>query len=124
MVGGGILKLPDRKDLLNYAEGTAQEAAIQKQILQLLASSPIIREQLADLKKDLYLVSTQVPEYKPDLAFASELTRLAQAWLKLSYDRQFSVKKFHRSKEFFHLMLILAGALLFLIGMIGLHLLK
>ncbi len=113
------MKLPERKDLLDYAEGTRQEAAVQKQILHLLASSSIMREQLTELKKDLYLVSTQVPEYQPDVAFASELGKLSQAWLKLVYERKFSFKKFHRSSEFYHLMLVMVGAALLLVGLVG-----
>ncbi len=117
------MKLPERKDLLDYAEGARQEAAVQKQILHLLASSSLMREQLTELKKDLYLVGTQVPEYQPDVAFAGELGKLSQAWLRLVYERKFSIKKFHRSKEFYHLMLVLVGAALLLVGVIGWRLL-
>lgn len=118
------MKLPERKDILDYAEGAIQEKAVQKQILHLLASSSVMREQLAELKKDLYVVGTQVPEYQPDVAFASELAKLSQAWLRLAFERKFSAKKFYRSKEFYHLMLFLAGFALLVIGILGLKILS
>lgn len=116
------MKLPDRQEFLDYAEGSAgQSAEVQRQILKMLASSPVMREQLADLKRDLYLASVQVPDYVPSAEFGSELSRLAQTWSQLAYARKFSLKHFYRSREFFGLILLLvAGALFVLVG-IGLR---
>jgi hypothetical protein len=125
MVGGGLLKLPDRQEFLDYAEGTAgQSADTQRQILKLLASSPVMREQLAELKRDLYLAAVQVPEYIPTPEFAAELTRLTQSWAQLAYTRKFSLKNFHRSREFFGLILFLVAASLLLLVAVGIKTMK
>jgi len=114
------LKLPDRKDFLDYAEGAiGQDTLVQRQILSLLASSPIIREQLAEIKKDLYLVSAQIPDYSPDVNFGAEVGKLSQTWIQAVYNRKFSLKNFHRSREFFGLMALLVGAVLLLLVMLG-----
>lgn len=119
------MRLPDRKDILDYVEGAAgQDAQVQKQILNLLASSPLMREQMIELKKDLYLVSAQVPDYLPDARFGAEVSKLAQAWLQLSYNRKFSMKNFHRSREFFGLIGLVAGGLLLLLALLGMQLLR
>lgn len=118
------MKLPDRQEFLDYAEGTAgQDAEVQRQILKLLASSPVIREQLAELKRDLYLASVQVPDYIPSAEFGAEITRLTQSWAQLAYTRKFSLKNFHRSREFFHLLLFLAAAALLVLAGIGIKIL-
>lgn len=119
------MRLPERKDILDYVEGAAgQDSDVQKQILNLLASSSVMREQLVELKKDLYLVSAQVPDYTPDAQFGADVAKLTQAWLQLSYNRKFSMKNFHRSREFFGLMALLAGGLLLLLALIGAQLLR
>lgn len=119
------MKLPDRQDFLDYAEGAHdQDKEVQKRILSVLASSSIMREQLAELKKDLYLVSTQIPDYPMSANFAAEVSKLAQSWIKLSYERKYSLKQFYRSKEFFYLMVLVASALLFVISLIGISVLS
>jgi hypothetical protein len=124
MERGGLLKLPERKDVLDYAEGASgQDAQVQRQILNLLASSPVMREQMAELKKDLYLVSTQIPDYVPDAQFGADVAKLTQSWLQLAYGRKFSMKNFHRSREFFGLLSLVVGMLLLLIFLLGTRLL-
>lgn len=109
------MRIPDRREILDYVEGSAgQDAEVQKRILNLLASSPVMREQMAELKRDLYLVSTQVPEYAPQAAFASEISKLSQAWLQLAYARRFSMKHFYRTREFYTLLGFLGAAVLLL----------
>ena len=118
------MRLPDREDLLDYVENTAgQDKEVQKRILHLLASSPVMRESVAELKRDLYLVGSQVPDYAPDAAAGAELMRLSQAWIQVVYERKFSLRHFHRSREFFALMLVLGGVTLLLLGLIGMGLL-
>ena len=118
------MKLPDRQDILDYVEGAnGQDVQVQRQILSMLASSPMMREQLTELKKDLYLVSTQVPDYVPHPQFAAEVAKLAQTWTQVAYNRKFSMKNFHRSREFFGLMAFLAGAFLLLLAFLGWYLL-
>ena len=119
------MRFPERKDILDYVEGAAgQDSEVQRQILNLLASSSVMREQLVELKKDLYLVSAQVPDYAPDAAFGAEVAKLTQTWLQVSYNRKFSVKNFHRSREFFGVLAVVAGGLLLLLAMIGTQLLR
>ncbi len=118
------MRLPDRDDLLDYVEGAAgQDKEVQRRILHLLASSAVMRESVAELKRDLYLVSSQIPDYAPDAATGAELMRLSQSWIQLVYERKFSLRNFHRSREFFALMLALGGVALLLLGLIGLSLL-
>ena len=115
------MRLPDRNDLLDYVEHTAgQDAEAQKRVLRLLASSQVLRESLAELKRDLYLVGSQVPDYAPPATFGPELARLSEAWLKMAYARKFSLHRFYRSREFFGLALALVGLALLLIGILGL----
>lgn len=118
------MKLPGRDELLDYVENaTGQDADAQKRVLQLLASSQVLREQMAEVKRDLYLVGTQIPDYSPDASFGAELMRLTQTWIRTLYERKFSLKQFHRSKEFFGLILALAGLALLAIGVVGFRLL-
>lgn len=106
------MKLPDRQEFLDYAEGVSgQDSEVQRQILNMLASSPLVREQLAELKRDLYLVNSQVPDYRPDAAFGAELARLSQNWVQLVYNRKFSMKNFTRSREFFGLLVLITSAM-------------
>lgn len=105
------MKLPDRQEFLDYAEGVAgQDSETQRQIMNLLASSPVVREQLAELKRDLYHVAAQVPDYRPDAAFAAELTRLSQNWAQLNLNRSLSARHFTRSREFSRLLMGLGAA--------------
>ncbi len=114
------MRLPDRDDLLDYVEHAAgQDAEVQKRILHMLASSQIMREQMAELKRDLYLVSVQVPDYAPNAAFGAEIMRLSQTWLQVVYARKFSLKNFHRSREFFGIVLALVGIALLVLAVLG-----
>lgn len=114
------MRMPDRNDLLDYVENAAgQDKEVQKRILHMLASSPVMRESLAELKRDLYLVSSQIPDYAPDASTGAELMRLSQTWIQLVYERKFSLRHFHRSREFFTLMLILGGVTLLLLALLG-----
>lgn len=114
------MKLPERQDFLDYAEGALlQDARVQRQILNLMASSPVIREQVVELKKDLYLISAQVPDYHPEAQFGADVAKLAQSWMQILYQRKFSLRNFYRSREFFGIILLLAGALLLLLAMLG-----
>ncbi len=118
------MRLPERDEILDYVENAAgQDAEIQKRVLQLLASSSVLREQMAEVKRDLYLVGAQIPDYAPDAAFGAEIMRLTQTWIRTVYERKFALRNFHRSKEFFGLMLALAGAALLAIGVMGFRLL-
>jgi hypothetical protein len=116
------MRLPGRDELLDYVEGAGgQDAEVQKRVLQLLASSQILREQMAEVKRDLYLVGSQIPDYSPDAAFGAEIMRLTQTWIRTVYERKFSLRHFHRSKEFFGLILTLIGIALIALVAVGLR---
>lgn len=118
------MRLPDRDDLLDYVENASgQDTEVQKRVLQLLASSQLLREQISELKRDLYLVGSQIPDYAPDASFGAEIMRLAQTWQRTVYERKFSLRNFHRSREFFGLLLALVGVALLAIGVMGFRLL-
>ena len=119
------MRLPDRNDILDYVENASgQDAEVQKRILHMLASSQVLREHLSELKRDLYLVSSQVPDYAPEAVFGAEIMRLSQVWLHASYKRKFSLRDFYRSREFFSFALGLVGVLLLILGIMGLRLLN
>jgi len=104
------LKLPDRQEFLDYAEGVVgQDSETQRQIMNLLASSPVVREQLAELKRDLYHVAAQVPDYRPDAAFAAELAKLTLNWSEVSLNRNLAARNFTKSREFSRLLVAIAG---------------
>lgn len=114
------MRMPDRNDLIDYVEHSAgQDSEVQMRILHLLASSQILREQVAELKRDLYMVTTQIPDYVPEPAFGAELLRLSQTWMQTLYARKFSWKTFYRSREFFALFLALAGGVFLVLTMLG-----
>lgn len=118
------MKLPDRQDFLDYAEGAYdQDKEVQKRILNLLASSSVMREQLAELKKDLYMIGSQIPEYPMSTSFAAEVSKLSQNWAKLTFERKYSLREFYRSREFFILILFVGAILVFILSMIGITLL-
>ena len=118
------MRLPDRRELLDYVEGVpGQDAQVQKNILQLLASSRIMREQLVELKRDLYMVSTQIPEYMPSPTIAAEVTKLAQAWIQVLYNRKFALRNFYRTQEFFWLLCLVGAAILGVLTLLGWNLL-
>ena len=103
------MKLPERKDFLDYAESSsAQDPELQKQILRLLASSQEYREQMAELKKDLYMIEVQIPEYPLRASFAADLARVSKEWIDLRFAREFSFKNFHTTKEFLWILLGMA----------------
>jgi hypothetical protein len=116
------MRLPGRNDLLDYVENaTGQDVEVQKRVLQILASSQVLREQMAEVKRDLYLVGSQIPDYAPDASFGAEIMRLTQTWLRAVYERKFSPRQFYRSKEFFGLILGLVGLALLAIAYVGLR---
>ncbi len=117
------MKLPERKDFLYYVESDPEQSSgAQQSILALISSSAVVRQQIVEVKKDLYLVSVQVPEYEPTAHFGMELARLSDSWAKISYNRKFSVRHFYRSREFFGLILTVAAMLGLLLYFIGLGL--
>lgn len=107
------MKFPDRKDFLDYAEGhPLSDPEVQRQVLKMLASSRLYREQMAELKKDLYLVDVQVPEYVLSASYVSKLAKLSQSWIELQFARDYGFKGFYRTKEFLWVGVVLAVGLL------------
>jgi len=118
--GGRFLKIPERKDFLRYAENDLDlPPEVQKAVLTLLASSSTVRKEVAELKRDLYLVDVQVPDFLPTVEMGVELAKLSDTWVSLLYKRQFSLKNFYRSREFFHLLLFVGGVLALLLLGVG-----
>ncbi|MGZ3739229.1 MAG: hypothetical protein ACXVB9_07640, partial [Bdellovibrionota bacterium] len=99
-----------------------QDADIQKRILQMLASSQVLREHMSEIKRDLYLAGSQIPDYAPDAAFGAELMRLTQTWIRTVYNRKFALRNFYRSREFFGILLAVTGLVLLAIGVAGFRL--
>lgn len=109
------MKLPTREDLLEFVESSAGlDMSTHRQILDLIGSSRIVREQISELKQDLYWVDVQVPDYLPGASMGLEITRLTKSWGATEYKRNFSVKEYYRAKEFLYLMLFLFGGIIML----------
>lgn len=118
------MRLPERKDFLRYAENdTELSPEVQKAVLILLASSSTVRKEVAELKRDLYLVDVQVPDFLPTVEMGVELAKLSDTWVSLLYQRQFSLRNFYRSREFFHLLLMVGGVLALLLLGVGISIL-
>lgn len=109
------MRLPSREELLEFVESDgSSNAQTHRQILGLIASSKVVREQVAELKQDLYWVDSQVPDYVPGVSLGLEITRLTKSWGVSEYKRSFSLKEYYRAKEFLYLMLFLFGGILML----------
>lgn len=74
------LKLPEREDFMNYAEGVPLDPQLQKRIQQLLASNAEMRQSLAVLRRDLYHIDCQIPQVPLPVETAAEIAKLAQVW--------------------------------------------
>ncbi len=112
------MTLPDRNDFLDYAEGAPLKSAdIQKNILLLLASSKIYREQCAELQRDLYHIDVKIPEYPVTPPMAVDLSILANDWVKLRLARSMSFRTFTRTREFVLLLVGIFGACVFILAM-------
>ncbi|MCO5141470.1 MAG: hypothetical protein M9962_00090 [Oligoflexia bacterium] len=115
------MKLPSREDMMEFVEGDAGlNAHMHRQILDLIASSKVVREQVTELKQDLYWVDSQVPDYLPGVSLGLEITRLTKSWGASEYKRSFSLKDYYRAKEFTYLMLFLFGGVLMLFILVNL----
>ena len=77
-------EFPVRKDFLSYVEGeTDLEPALQEQILRMLGSDPNLRQEFAEIKRDLYLVDAQIPFYIETDEFKNEIAGLYKSWTAL-----------------------------------------
>lgn len=93
---------------MDYAEsGLLPDPEVQRRVLQILAASPELREQMNQLKKDLYLVNAQIPEFEADEALSQGLRTLAEAWFQRSLRKRFAFAHFLNTKEFFGFMSLL-----------------
>jgi hypothetical protein len=109
-------RMPQYQDFIDYAEGvTLRDADLQRKVLQMLAVSSELRQQMTVLKRDLYLINSQIPDFECEAAFNEELRLVAQSWIKMSLSRQFSFPKFLDAKEFFAVVSILIAAGLVLV---------
>lgn len=84
-----MIELPGRKEFIEYAEGATVEPEVQERILQLLASSALVRENLSELKRDLYRVDVLIPDFQPDANFRLEVAKVIPVWLKKGDRRRF-----------------------------------
>lgn len=102
------------KQLIRFAEGGIDLESDQEEIiLKQVATNGELRKQLAEIRRDLYLVDCQIPEYNLNPEYIIELNKLGQAWLKLRIDQQLRGYKFLFSREFISLALFVCSLLIF-----------
>jgi len=112
------LKLPEQDDFLRYAEGIpAKNPQVEKQIQKILASNTEARQRLTELRKDLYHIESQIPQYVMPPEFGVELTKIAQTWLQVRMRKETSFRNFRWEKELIFILSLL-GAILLVIGLI------
>ena len=71
----------EAREILRFAEGISDlDADREEQLLSQVASSPELRRKIAELRRDLYLVECQIPEYRPSAELLIEAEKLSRLW--------------------------------------------
>ena len=69
------------REILRFAEGISDlNPDREEQLLSQVASSPDLRQKIAELRRDLYLVECQIPEYEPSVELLLEAEKLSRVW--------------------------------------------
>jgi hypothetical protein len=71
----------EAREILRFAEGISDlDADREEQLLSQVASSPDLRRKIAELRRNLYLVECQMPEYRPSAELLLEAEKLSRIW--------------------------------------------
>lgn len=100
------LEFPSQEDLIRYAEGIPSEPALEKQIKKILASNSLVRSEIAEIKKELYRLECQLPQYNLSPEFGAELAKMSEAWCSLRARQKLSFKNFWGEKELVRVLLV------------------
>ena len=104
------LTMLEPHEIVRFAEGLSDlEPDIEAEILTQVVSSPDLRKRIAALRRDLYLVECQIPDYQMAPEYLIELNKLAEIWVRMRMERKLKLQKFLFGREFAALGLLLAG---------------
>lgn len=113
------MRMLEPTEILRFAEGCADFAPdVEKEILAQIASSPDLRRRVAELRRDLYLVECQIPEYEIAPEFLLEVNKLAEVWLGMRLKRGPRASRPLLGRAFFAWAIL--GATLLLVGFFAL----
>ena len=102
----------DPSEIIRFAEGLSDlEPDLEAEILTQVASSPDLRTRIALLRRDLYLVECQIPDYQMATEYLLELNKLAEIWVRMRMERKLKLQKFLFGREFAALGFLFAGLL-------------
>ena len=100
-------------ELIRFAEGgTDIDPELQEFLVRQLASSSELREELGTLRKDLYLVSCQIPEYAISSDFEMELQKLSELCVQRQTNKRYRLVNFLMGKEFLYLGIGFVGMMI------------
>ncbi len=100
-------------DLIRFAENASELSLdAHRSIMEKVAGDPELRKKVAQVRKDLYLVETQIPEYSISTEFHGDLKNLAELWLKSRFEKRLKMRKFLFGKEFLTFAAVMIGILL------------
>lgn len=72
-----------QSDLLAFIEGNRDaNPSVGQKILQELPTNPKLRQRMAELQRDLYLVDSEIPSVQPSAQFLLEVNKLGTVWLE------------------------------------------
>lgn len=86
-----------KKDFWDYVDGNAGES--KNQIALLLASSPETRKKISELKRDFFLIDSQIPKVDMSMELSYEIAGICQKWLNLHYKKSMPVTSLLKSKK-------------------------
>lgn len=103
----------DEQELIRFAENASElNAEEHKRIMDQVVANPDLRKRVAIIRKDLYLVASQIPEYNLSREFHGELKSLAELWLRSRFEKRLRMRKFLFGKEFVFFAAVLIALLI------------
>ena len=116
------LKLPEQEDLFRFAEGVpARDPVVERQIRQILASNSLVRQEMSEIKKELYRLECQLPHYTLRPEFGADIAKMAQSWCAIRAKEKLSFQNFWKEKELRRVLFVL-GFFLTVIALISRYL--
>lgn len=102
-----------KKDFWDYVDGKAGD--FKNQIALLLASDPQVRKKISELKRDFFLIDSQIPTIEMSKELSYEIAGTCHKWLNLHYKKSLPITSLLKSKK----TLSIAAFLIFLLGLIA-----
>ncbi len=91
----------DEQELICFVENATElDPDAHKRIMEQVAANPDLRERVARIRKELYIVDSQIPEYDISREFHEELKSLAELWLRSKLKQKLRMRRVLFGKEF------------------------